>query len=491
MKFNFKKTSKNILSFWNRARVFLLLWGTQALSALGSSMTSFALIIWAYRQQDSAMTTAMLSVCSYAPYVLTSLFAGALSDRWNKKTVMLICDSLAALSTVAVLILLETGRLELWHLYALNALNGLMNTVQQPAADVAVTLLTPQQDYQRASSLRSLSGSLCSILTPGLAAALLALAGMRAVILVDLLTFAVAFVTLLGFIRIPEAKPENKEKEPAFQTARDGLRYLREHRGILHLILFLAAVNLTASMYNAALPAMVLPRRGGGETALGVLGTVTGLSMLAGSVVSSLLPAPKSRVRVICNTLLISLGADNLLLAVGRSLPVWCVGGVLGWGVIPLMNANMDVLLRTEIPVEMQGRVYSARNSLQFFTIPVGYFLGGWLVDSVLEPWMAAQAAQSLPVWLFGQGKGSGAAALFLLNAALGVLTCLLFRKDRHISGRWKTFLNKENTAPARKSRGHAASGKNRPEKLPTYPSRIFQTLFMPRSRLCQKWVLE
>ena len=97
------------------------------------------------------------------------------------------------------------------------------------------------------------------------------------------------------------------------------------------------------------------------------------------------------------------------------------------------MNANMDVLFRTEIPVEMQGRVYSARNSLQFFTIPVGYFLGGWLVDDVLEPWMAAQAAQSLPVWLFGQGKGSGAAALFFLNAALGVLTCLLFRKDRHI----------------------------------------------------------
>ena len=125
MKFDFKKSSQKTLSFWNRARDFMLLWGTQALSALGSSMTSFALIIWAYRQQDSAMTTAMLSVCSYAPYVLTSLFAGALSDRWNKKTVMLVCDSLAALSTVAVLILLNTGRLEIWHLYALNALNGL------------------------------------------------------------------------------------------------------------------------------------------------------------------------------------------------------------------------------------------------------------------------------------------------------------------------------------------------------------------------------
>ncbi|MEG2175178.1 MAG: MFS transporter, partial [Oscillospiraceae bacterium] len=61
---------------------FLILWSTQAFSALGSSMTSFALIIWSYQQQGSALTTAMLSVCSYAPYVVMSIFAGALSDKW-------------------------------------------------------------------------------------------------------------------------------------------------------------------------------------------------------------------------------------------------------------------------------------------------------------------------------------------------------------------------------------------------------------------------
>ena len=103
-------------------RSFLILWLSQSLSALGSSMTNFALIIWSYQQHGSALITALLSVCSYAPYVIMSIFAGALSCKWNKKTIMLISDSFAALCSVAVLILLGTGRMEIWHLYVLNAL---------------------------------------------------------------------------------------------------------------------------------------------------------------------------------------------------------------------------------------------------------------------------------------------------------------------------------------------------------------------------------
>ena len=79
------------------------------------------------------------------------------------------------------------------------------------------------------------------------------------------------------------------------------------------------------------------------------------------------------------------MSTENFFLAFGRSLPVWCAGMALGWSVIPLMNANLDALLRGRIPVEMQGRVFSVRNTFQFFTIPIGYALGGVLVDRVFD----------------------------------------------------------------------------------------------------------
>ena len=423
---------KTKLSALRPLRPFLLLWSTQALSALGSGMTSFALVIWAYGQSGSALSTALLSICSYAPYVLLSIFAGALSDRWNKKVTMLVCDLFAAGTTAAVFLLLHTGRLAVWHLYALNILNGLMNTVQQPAPEVASTLLIPKRHFQRTSGLRSLSSAVNSVLTPIAATAVLGLFGLGAVLALDLLTFALAFCTLLFFIRIPKSGGD-REKEPVLRAAGRGLRYLAENRGILLLILFLAAINLIASIYNAALPAMLLSRPNGGEGALGAVNTCAGLAMLAGSLLVSLLPAPKSRVRVICNALLFSMSTENFLLALGHSLPVWCVAAVLGWISIPLMNANMDVLLRTRIPVGMQGRVYAARNTLQFFTIPLGYLAGGFLVDSVFEPFMAAQPAGSLWTTLFGAGKGAGAALLFLVIGFLGMLTCLIFRRSRSI----------------------------------------------------------
>lgn len=419
-------------------RDYLWLFGTQNLSALGSSMTNFALVLWLYQQNGSALETALLSVCSYAPYVLMSIFAGAFSDRWDKKRIMLWCDALAAVCTVAVFVLMKAGLLRAWHLYGLNAINGLMNTVQQPAGEVVYTLLIPKEYYQKTSGLRSFANSLNTILTPLLAGTLFAFAGMDVVIAVDLITFLAAFFVLLFVVKIPPLPRKTEGREPIFRAAAAGLRWLKEHALILKLIMFLACVNLIASCYNAALPAMLLSRQGGSETVLGLVNTFAGIATLTGSVLVTLFPAPKNRVRVICWTILLSLGTENFLLALGRTPVIWCAASILGWIAIPLMNANLDVIFRSSIPPGMQGRVYACRNTLQFFTIPVGYVLGGALVDRVFEPFMAGRGPGSLFVRLLGGEKGTGAALFFLVLGFAGASTALgflwLLRKERWVN---------------------------------------------------------
>lgn len=425
MKFNIKTIRE--------MKTFLLLWLTQSFSGLGSAMTSYALVIWSYSQRGSALMTALLMVCSYAPYVLFSIFAGALSDRWNKKITMLVCDSVAALTTIIMLFMLKSGTLQIWHVYLINAVNGLMNTVQQPASEVATTKVLDEKYYQRVGGLKYFSMSLNSIMTPIIATAIWGFAGMDAIVLFDLFTFGIAFVVLAFGIHIPEDTKTSENVETILASAGKGLRYLKKEKGIFHLILFLAAINLVASIYDAAFPAMMLSRNGGSETVLGLVNAVIGVSTLAGSILASFLGQPKSRVRMIHNCLLFSMSTENFLLAFGRTPLIWCIGGFLGWIAIPLMNANLDAILRLQIPEQMQGRVYSLRNSFQFFTIPVGYFLGGFLVDSVFEPVMAGQGQTSLLVKLFGSGKGSGAAFLFFVIAFAGIGVCLYFRQDKHI----------------------------------------------------------
>lgn len=424
---------KSAVQTLREMRTFLILWVTQAFSGLGSAVTSYALVVWSYTQEGSALVTAGLMVSSYAPYVVCSIFAGALSDRWDKRRTMLVCDVLAALTTLCTLVLLKADALQVWHLYILNALNGLMNTVQQPASEVATTALLPEKHYQRVGGLNQLSSSLNGILTPMLAMAMIAVVGLEGVILFDLVTFAVAFVVLLFFIRIPETENAAKEKEPFLAAIRAGLDFLREKRGIFTLILFLAGINLVASMYNAALPAMLLSREGGGEAVMGFFNTFTAVTTLAGSLIASVLPAPKSRVRVVAWTLLLSMSTENFCLAFGRTLPVWCIGAFLGWFAIPIMNTNLSAIMRLNIPQSIQGRVYAARNSLQFFTIPLGYMLGGAAVDYIFEPMLAAQQEGSLLVRLFGMGKGSGAACFFAVLGVMGVVTCIIFCRNKHL----------------------------------------------------------
>ena len=401
---------------------FLILWSTQSISQLGSSMTAYALTLWLYEKTGSSLSTAALTICSYAPYVLMSIFAGALTDRLDKKKIMLCCDTFAAMCTVTILVLFRTGQLAVWHLYLLNAVSGLMNTVQQPASDVAMTMIIPQAHYQRTSGLQSLSRSLISILNPLIATALYSLAGLQLVIAIDLSSFAIAFWALLLFIRIP--KTEAQQGESILSLAKGGLSFLKRNPMILTLILFMAGVNLVASAFDATLPGYVLPNPKGGSRVLGIVTSCSGIAMILGSLLVSVLPKPKNRVRVIYLPMLFSLGTENFLLAFAREPWLWCVGQVIGWLLVPIMSANLDVILRTSIPLELQGRVYACRNTFQFFTIPIGLFLGGFAVDNIFEPLMAQCTAPVLNA-LFGSGKGSGAAMMMGVLGILGAGFCL------------------------------------------------------------------
>ena len=405
---------------------FILLWATQTLSRLGSSLTPFALILWAYGKTGSALSTALLTVSSYVPYILLSLPVGTLTDRMNKKRLMLLSDTAAALCTFTILFVWLSGNLELWYLYLVNAITGTAQTFQQPASEVATTLVTPEDKYQKAGSLNALAYSVINMASPVIATALYSVGGLTLVIIVDLSTFTVAFLSLLLFVRIPEMKSEKREDSHIMMDLKEALSFLRTNMGILQVILFLAAINFIASIYNAALPAMILSFEN--ESVLAAVQSTAGIAMIIGSAIATMMPTPKSRVRMIILSLFISMSTENFMLAFFRNPIMWCVGAFLGWLCIPVMNTNLDALMRSQIPSSIQGRVYSARNMLQFFTIPLGYLAGGFLVDEVFEPFMTDKSNTVLNQ-LFGTGKGSGAAFLFAVIGVMGVLVCVIFSK--------------------------------------------------------------
>ena len=179
---------------------FLLLWSSQAVSALGTAMTEYALIIWVYNQEGTALSVALLTLYSFAPTILFRFVAGAIADRWDKKRIMLTADLFAACGTLSVYLLYTFSALRVSHLYLINILLSFMNAFQEPAAFVATSLLVPKEQYTRVSGLQSFSGAAVSILAPALGAGLLAFGGLKVVLICDLCSFLAAFCVLLFFL---------------------------------------------------------------------------------------------------------------------------------------------------------------------------------------------------------------------------------------------------------------------------------------------------
>ena len=405
-------------------RDFYILWSTQSLSQLGSSITAMALTLWLYDKTGSSLGAAALAICTYTPYVVMSIFAGAFTDRFNKKKLMLLCDFLAALGTLFVFVLYKTDALTIWHLYGINVLSGLMNTVQQPASEVAYTMIVSKEDYLRISSMKSLSRSVISVLHPLIASSLYSFAGLDLIVYIDLLTFLIAFLALAFAVKIPEIT--NRVKESTLDLAKEGLRFLKKNQMVFNLLLFLSGVNLIAYAFQAALKGYVLPNPKGGNNVFGIVTAISGIAMMIGSLMVSVLPKPKDRVRVVFLTMLFSLGSENFILAFSREPVIWCIAQFTGWILVPVMSANLEMILRNTIPVELQGRVYACRNTFQFFTIPIGLFLGGFLVDQVCEPVMAEKADSEFLTALFGTGKSSGAAMVMFILGIAGTLLCII-----------------------------------------------------------------
>ena len=416
-------------------RKYIVFWASQSVSQLGSSMTAFALILWQYTQTHSAMAVALMSFCNYMAYVLLSTVSGSIVDRHHKKTVILLADSAAAVATAAVFLLVRAGSLQVWHIYAANALIGAATAFQSPASSVVIGKLVPDEKLANAGGMASFSQNLVLVLAPVLASALFGAGGLMPVVLLDLCSYVFSCVILILFIRIPQDEPVYSERQPLFAGFSDGLAFLKQNRGLLILILLMAAMNfLSRITYENTLSPMILARSGDNAAVLGLVNAVLGAAGIVGGLLASAGLFSKEPVRMVFWSAGFSFLFGDILMGLGRNAFAWCVAGTAASLPIAFVMAGQNVILYKTIPEEVQGRVFAVRNAIQYGTIPAGILLGGALADYVFEPFMAgsSQAAQLLQK-LVGSGAGSGMAVMFLCTGTIGALLSFLSYRQKDI----------------------------------------------------------
>ena len=410
-------------------RTFSIIWFGQLVSMLGTGMTNFALSYWIYQETGEASALTWAIFAFVVPSIIFSPIAGALVDRYDRKTIMIISDLAAGLTTIWILFFLLNGSLDLWQIYAANAIAGIFNAFQFPAYSAAITLLIPKEQYARASGMVSMASSGSRILAPALAGALLIPLGLEGILVIDIVTFVFA-VGALMVVQIP--KPEVSEDGRSnngslWQESIFGFRYIWRRPSLLGLLVVFFCINFTVMFSFALLVPYILERTENSAALLATVQTVGAVGGLLGGFLLTVWGGPKKKIHgILLGMVGLSLLGETLL-GLGQSMVAWLMGAFFIQFFIPIIDGSSQAIWQAKVAPDVQGRVFSVRRLIAHITTPLATAVAGPFADKFFTPGMSEGGALVDTFdWLIGTDPGAGIALMFVFSGLFGAAVALI-----------------------------------------------------------------
>ena len=417
-------------------RTFLVIWAGQLISILGSGLTGFGLGVWIFTRTGQATPFALTALFANLPRVILSPFAGSIADRYNRRRILILADTGAALVTLGAVLVLFFGDLQVWHIYVIAFMGSVFGAFQTPAYQASITMLVPKKDLTRAAGLQQSGEAIQVILTPILAAALYGLVGLTGLMVIDFISFFFAVGALL-LVHIPQPKPTTQTEAAGTRPSllRDavfGWNYVRQRPGLFWLLWYFAAVNFFLNISGVLWGPLVLSF--GSPQDLGLVQMSGGLALLLGGVLISAWGGPKNR-KVWLLIAVIALSGFGYLIAGSRPATTVVAAGL---GVllffIPMASALSQAVWQLKVAPDIQGRVFSIRSMIAWSILPLSNLLAGPFADRVFVPMLEPDGflADTFVGALIGTGPGRGIGLMMIFSAvALWVLSALIFTNPR------------------------------------------------------------
>jgi DHA3 family macrolide efflux protein-like MFS transporter len=361
--------------------LFFTIWGGQVFSLLGSRIVQFALVWWLTKTTGSAVVLTTATIAALIPGVALGPFIGPLIDRWNRRHVMIVADSLIALATALLAALFALGIAEAWHIYVIMFARSVGGAFHWPAMQASTTLMVPGKHYSRIAGLnQSLQGA-ASLVGPAIGALLIEILPMQGVLAVDVLTAAIAVLPLL-FIAIPQPKSVARAMPSFRQDFVEGFRFLTAWPGLIGVALIASFLNFLLAPAGSLIPLLVTKHFGGGAYHLAGLQMASGVGVIAGGLILTAWGGFKRRMATaMFGVIFLGVGAIVLGLA-PASLFALAIFAVLLTGLMqPIANGSIMAALQASTPPDMQGRLFSLLGSAAGAMMPLGLFLAGQLAD--------------------------------------------------------------------------------------------------------------
>lgn len=361
---------------------------------MGSQLVQFALIWYLTIQTGSATVLATASLVGMLPNVILGPFVGTLVDRWNRRWIMLLADSIITLATIVLAILFALDAVAIWHIYVVMFIRSLASSFHGNAMSASTSLMVPVENLTRIQGINQMLNGGLNVVSAPLGALLLDVLPLQGILAIDVITALVAILPLF-FIQIPQpgrierGQVQREAKATVWQDFKAGLRYVLGWPGLLIVSLMTVGINFTIIPAFSLLPLLVKDYFGGDAIQLGWVESAMGIGMIVGGALLGLWGGFERKILTSMIGLM-GMGAGTLILALAPSSALLLgVGGALLVGLMsPITMGPFFAVIQSTVEPDMQARIFSLLSSVGTGMTPIGLMIAGPVADRVgIQAW--------------------------------------------------------------------------------------------------------
>ncbi len=361
---------------------------SQAISLFGSALVQHAITWYITLKTQSGMMMTLAIICGFLPTFFLAPFAGVWADRYHRRTLIVLSDSLIATATLVLAILFLTGYHALWLLFAASVIRSFGAAVQMPAVGAFLPQLVPQDRLTKVNAINSSIQSLMMLVSPMLSAALLTLASIEAIFFIDVVTAAIAVSILLLFLHVPaHTKALTGQTAGYFEDLREGLVYIKKHDYVRTFFLFNVVFFILVAPVAFLTPLQVTRSFSPDVWRLSAIEIIFSAGMMVGGIIMASWGGFKNKVHTMVLSNLV-IGFSTF--ALGLTPNFWLYLGFMALIglVMPVFNTPATVLLQQKVEEAFLGRVFGVMSMIASSMMPLGMLVFGPVADFVKIEWL-------------------------------------------------------------------------------------------------------
>jgi DHA3 family macrolide efflux protein-like MFS transporter len=360
----------------------------QTISLFGSSLVQYAIMWYITLTTQSGVMMTISIVCGFLPTFFLSPFAGVWADRYNRKLLIVLSDSLIAISTLIMAILFMAGYDALWLLFLMSAIRALGTGIQTPAVGAFIPQLVPEDKLTKVNGTNGSIQAFIMLVSPMASGALLTVATIETIFFIDVITAAIAVVTLLLFLRVPvHAKALEKQTASYFSDMRQGFLYIKNHDYVKQFFLFCAFFFILAAPVAFLTPLQVARSFGDEVWRLTAIEITFSIGMMAGGIFMASWGGFANKIHTMTLSCLM-IGACTFALGVIPVFWIYLVFMGLVGVAMPVFNTPSTVLLQEKVESDYLGRVFGVLGMISSSMMPLGMLVFGPISDVIQIEWL-------------------------------------------------------------------------------------------------------